>query len=106
MGDAATFRAFCPSCGQGFTLGDKSDGICHVCRMIEADEKASQPKAKKAKGPWKPRKRSWPNGRPYWVVMAGNRILVSAKGSESRFSNKDIAQHWADKHNAEEPADA
>lgn len=41
MGDGETYRAFCPSCGQAFTLGDTSEDICTICRQIDDEESAS-----------------------------------------------------------------
>lgn len=54
---------------------------------------------------WTVRKRSWPNGTPYFIVMKGKadsgQVLISDNGSESRFPSKEVAQHWANEHNKE-----
>lgn len=60
-------------------------------------------KAKRPTGPWKPRKRSWPNGRVYWIVGDGKgQFLCGKGGGQSKFYDKDEAQHWADEHNLDD----
>lgn len=55
---------------------------------------------------WTPKKRYWPNGREYWIASKGNtHIVMSDKGSPSRFPDKSIAQHYCDELNAEDAAE-
>ena len=52
---------------------------------------------------WTPRKRQWPNGRPYWIVMKGrSKVLIGDNGGESRFCDQAVAKHWAKTLNAED----
>ena len=92
----------CRQCGTIVTLNGALSGNPRLCATCEALE--PKPKAKKIKGPWKPRKRSWPNGREYWIVGDGKgRFLCGKSGGESKFYDKAEAQHWADEHNKDEP---
>jgi hypothetical protein len=48
------------------------------------------------------RKRQYPNGRTYWIVMRGKtQLLVNNAHRECRYISKNIAQAAADKINRE-----
>lgn len=42
---------------------------------------------------WTVRKRTWPNGRPYFVIMRGrSEVIVGAGGGESKYQDRSIAE--------------
>lgn len=48
------------------------------------------------------RKRFWPNGRVYWIVMRGRfETLVGKNGGTCKYHNKDMAIEAAKEINAE-----
>jgi len=96
--DAIAKGFCCNSCGAIISTTRDAPGHPQTCAVCK--ELAPKPKGKKAKGPWKPRKQSWPNGRVYWIVTDGKgRFLCGKSGGESKFYDKSEAQEWADKHN-------
>lgn len=49
---------------------------------------------------WTVRKRQWPNGRVYWIVMRGQaQVVVGKSGGESKFYDRAQAQSVADDMN-------
>ena len=49
---------------------------------------------------WTVRKRSWPNGRVYWIVMRGRgEVIVGPGGGESRYHDRSMAQATANEMN-------
>lgn len=49
---------------------------------------------------WTVRKREWPNGRKYFIVMRGtSEVIVGNGGGESKYYDKSQAQEAADEMN-------